>query len=811
MKKFLLSLGFVTAAIFCSSAAETSWSVTFTNGKDNNQSAWSTTSAMTAVCSEGATNLTGLTAASNCSPGLYGLKIGTNKGTGSASFGIATDKQVTPTKVEIEVSANKNPAKLAFKFNDTAMDALGASDTNGTYKTYTLTNTGLLSSLKFEKAASSGEGFLFIHKITVYYEAGEAPSVSAPTLEMVEGDESFSVTMTCATEGAGIRYTTDGSTPTSESTLYSAPVEIWETTTFKAVAIKDGELSNVSTFTANPPYILDGFEALLGMEDVPETGIDVIVKAPMTAVYQNGQNLYVKCGHSYMLIFGNINKTLSNGDTFNRLAGTFKVYNGQPEVTSPEIGTVTAGDPVNPSEATLDMLTQAMMCQYVTVENVNIALGSDAKTFKLSDANGNTLTMYNKFGLTGIEAGTGCTVTGFIGIFGTTLQFLPIEVTEGTETLAAPVFNPASGTSVEYQSYVELTAGEGAEIFFKYGSDAFELYNADDKILIFTPAGQTATIEAYAKKGELQSETVTAAYTVTKKNPNVRWLNAEGGIVESVDYVIGSEDPFELPTFDCMSDGEPSLTSSDPEVASINESYGVDIHKAGTTVITVTVPETDSFAAGEASFTLNVLTQQQATDITTAVVFADQTWSAYTAASKSQTWVSSDNFEFNTTIASTGTYAKIYTNDLRIYGSGNNKITVSAPQGYGFKSAVFTIDTANSDGNTPVVDGKATTKVTTQAAAPRAAAKYEDFSYTFPDSTPTTSYVLSTSTNSTHMRVSKISMAIGLIPSGIDNIATDKTDAPVVYYNLQGVRVLTPAAGIYIRVQGDKAEKVFIR
>lgn len=809
MKKLLLSLGFMAAAAICSSAVETSWSVTFANGASNNETAWNTSSAMTAVCSEGAANLSGLTAASSASPGMYGLKIGTNKGTGSATFGIAADSQVTPTKVEIEVSANKNPAKMAFKFNDTAMDALATSNTNGSYKTYTLTNPGELTSLKFEKATSTGEGFLFIHKITVYYNEGDAPTVSAPAIEMVEGDYSFSVAMTCDTEGAEIRYTTDGTTPTAGSTLYSAPVEVWEATTFKAVAIKDGELSNVSTFTANPPYILDGFDAMLGMEDVPEAGIDVIVKAPMTAVFHNGQNLYAKCGHSYMLIFGNIGTTLSNGDTFNRLAGTFKLYNGQPEVINPEIGTVTAGTPVTPAEATLDMLTQAMMCQYVTVENVNIALGSNANTFTLSDADGNTLTMYNKFGLTGIEAGTGCTVTGFVGIFGTTLQLLPTEVTEGTETLAAPEFNPASGSSVSYQSYVELTAEEGAEIFFKYDTDQFELYNADDKILIFTPAGQTATIEAYAKKGELQSETVTATYTVTKKNPNVRWLNAEGGIVESVDYVLGSTDPFELPMFDCMSDGEPTLTSSDPEVASINEYYGVDIHKAGTTVITVTVPETASFAGGEASFTLNVLTQQQATDITTTVVFADQTWIEYSAASKSQTWVSSDNFEFPTTISSTGTYAKVYSNDLRIYGSGNNKITVSAPEGYEFKAAVFTVDTANSDGNTPTVDDNATTKVTPQAVAPRATAKYEDFGYTF--TTPKTTYVLSTSTASKNMRVSKVTMTIGLIQSGIDNIATDNTDAPVEYYNLQGVRVLNPSAGIYIRRQGTEVTKVMIR
>lgn len=47
--------------------------------------------------------------------------------------------------------------------------------------------------------------------------------------------------------------------------------------------------------------------------------------------------------------------------------------------------------------------------------------------------------------------------------------------------------------------------------------------------------------------------------------------------------------------------------------------------------------------------------------------------------------------------------------------------------------------------------------------------------------------------------------------TAIETIGTDNADAPAVYYNLQGVKVDNPAAGIYIRRQGDKAEKVVIR
>ena len=55
-----------------------------------------------------------------------------------------------------------------------------------------------------------------------------------------EYESSATVTLTCATEGASIYYTLDGSTPTTASTLYSKAFTLTESATVKAVAVKSG-------------------------------------------------------------------------------------------------------------------------------------------------------------------------------------------------------------------------------------------------------------------------------------------------------------------------------------------------------------------------------------------------------------------------------------------------------------------------------------------------------------------------------------------------------------------------------------------
>ena len=80
------------------------------------------------------------------------------------------------------------------------------------------------------------------------------PTVMTP--EFVPAPHTFvgnvTIEIICLTEGATIYYTTNGTDPTTESMVYTGPVTIYQNTTFKAIAVKDGMLDSAiatGTFT----------------------------------------------------------------------------------------------------------------------------------------------------------------------------------------------------------------------------------------------------------------------------------------------------------------------------------------------------------------------------------------------------------------------------------------------------------------------------------------------------------------------------------------------------------------------------------
>ena len=93
------------------------------------------------------------------------------------------------------------------------------------------------------------------------------------------------MTITCATGGATIRYTTDGSDPTAASTLYSGPVTLTATTTLQARAFKAGlttsaAASGLYTLAVVPPVLTPGAGSYTGSVAVTMTSL-----TPGAAIY----------------------------------------------------------------------------------------------------------------------------------------------------------------------------------------------------------------------------------------------------------------------------------------------------------------------------------------------------------------------------------------------------------------------------------------------------------------------------------------------------------------------------------------------
>ncbi len=232
MKKFLLSI-FCCLMAFVGIKAD---DATFTCGKDIT----STTASLLngdIVLSCGKVN--GTAPAYNESSKELRLYYGSN-GTGAyIDLTIDASSAITINSVEITASSTSYTPSVGYYID-------GGDKQVGTWSSTKMTigNIAATKSIRVQNVNTSNKQ-LRIKSIKITYSINtsatptlETPVISPESCNFNEG-ETLSVTI-AAEEGATIYYTTDGSEPTDESSVYGGAISITKSTVVKAFAAKEG-------------------------------------------------------------------------------------------------------------------------------------------------------------------------------------------------------------------------------------------------------------------------------------------------------------------------------------------------------------------------------------------------------------------------------------------------------------------------------------------------------------------------------------------------------------------------------------------
>lgn len=185
-----------------------------------------------------------------------------------------------------------------------------------------------------------------------------------------------------------------------------------------------------------------------------------------------------------------------------------------------------------------------------------------------------------------------------------------VTTEEETNKCAVPVFDPVDGTTFTKNLLVKATTNtENAKIV--YTTDAMEEPATDFPATGLTITN-TTTIRAKAidPTGTLEaSDIVKVTYTKEKTDPGISFGTTE--------FTINLGDEFTKPTLVNPNKltATYSIVSNPTDAITIDADGNVTINAAGTATITATTPETETYKAGTASYTLKVVdpNQKQAT------------------------------------------------------------------------------------------------------------------------------------------------------------------------------------------------------
>ena len=371
-----------------------------------------------------------------------------------------------------------------------------------------------------------------------------APTVATPTFSPASGtsfSSTLSVSINDTTAGSIIYYTTDGSTPTTSSSVYTSAITIDSSTRFNAIAVAGGVTSAVGTASytltsqsAGPP-VADDFNG------------SSLNPSLWTVVAPAGGSAAVSNGHLVITVPGG-----SNHDAFTPALDAVQV---EQKISNVNFDVNVKIDSVLPSSAQYSgdgLMVEGDAHDYIRFElgasgsNVQltagtIVAGKQTTAFQLAPFSGYAVPTYLRLNRTGttytgyystdgvnwIKAGSfsdSVTVTG-LAPYGWNYQSTPSKApavtpsfdwfhnTATTATVAAPAFNPASGTSFASTLSVSIAdSTPGATIYYTTNGSNPTLSSAVYSSPITITA--TTTIQAFATaSGFASSGIASASYT----------------------------------------------------------------------------------------------------------------------------------------------------------------------------------------------------------------------------------------------------------------------------------------------------------
>lgn len=460
MKQFLLSLFALMLMIPLSANADiASWTLTYNKG-------------VVSTGNDGTTGTWTPSTTTNVAKNYGGVAFGA-KDNGWKGKLTLSDSNIPANAMIKSVTLNCNGGKgnitfswdiyvnnvKASKSASMTCTAAPASNTKLNDQNITVEDINLLGNeivIDFEN--NTGTHMIYIWSITVEYELDVDPAdfVAKPVISC----EDNMVSIECATEGAEIHYTINGDAPDASSTLYTAEFAISETVTVKAVAVKDGNLSEVAEKECKST-IYKSFAALFAEGKGAIGTVTGPVTVYVAAVSGSNNYVFVKdATGGNALLYNTTDNDYVNGTTFTSVKGTVSIYGELPQLQPYTVEGQATGEAIEPTEYTVATLPETPGREYVKLVGVYMTSMSNNKCTITQD--GATVEGRNQFYTTythPTDTDVKYDVTGIWTSYNGTKQFQLLTADESTAA-PDPVGEFVSNPAADEEGNINLWAGQ---------------------------------------------------------------------------------------------------------------------------------------------------------------------------------------------------------------------------------------------------------------------------------------------------------------------------------------------------------------